>query len=183
MESPDRSSGILLVTSQSLKVGQNVSFTGTANRVNGEYQVHNVTILDSASGGPLAPLGLTTKTIGSDKAETLNYRGANTTGLLVRIAGEVTGVLSSQEAIYVDDGFGYQDGVGGFSGIRVQFPSSVSLPSVGDIVMMMGISRVEEITLSSSGDVNGVSCPAGTAVYVPEVWVRGAGDISDIGQK
>ena len=83
----------------------------------------------------------------------------------------------------MDDGRGYQDGVGGVLGIRVHVPSCVSLPSVGDIVMVTGISRVEEIALTSAATVNGASYTAGTPVYVPGIWVRNASDISDIGQQ
>ena len=54
---------------------------------------------------------------------------------------------------------------------------------MGDIVMLTGISRVEQITLASAGTVNGVAYPAGTVLYIPGIWVRGANDISDIGQQ
>ena len=83
----------------------------------------------------------------------------------------------------MDDGRGYQDGVGGFLGIRVHIPSGVSLPSKCDTVTVTGISRVEQVTLASSGTVDGVSCPAETVLYVLGIWVRGANDISDIGQQ
>lgn len=184
VESADRSAGIKLVTSQPLSVGQRVCFTGVTGRVNGEYQISNVTFMDSAAGTPLAPLMMTTKTIGNDRTETLNYGGVNTTGLLVRIVGTVTGVVSSQRVVYVDDGYGFEDGVFsalGILGIRVHVPLGVSLPPKYGTVMVTGVSRVEQITLSSPGEVNGDLWPAGTVLYVPGIWVRGASDIAYIG--
>lgn len=180
VESADRSSGIKLITSQALAVGQIVSFTGVTGRVGGEYQISNVTFVNSAAGVPLTPLGMTTKTIGNDMTESLKYSGINTTGLLVRFAGTVTAVMSSQRVVYVDDGFGYADGIGGSTGIRVQLPSGVSLPSQNHLVTVTGISRVVPVTLTGAATVNGVSYPAGTVLYVPGVWVRNTNDIKTI---
>ncbi len=178
VESADRSSGIELVTNQALSVGQVVSFTGTTGMVGGEYQVNNVTFTGIAAGTPLTSLFMTSKTIGSDLTETLSYVGLNTTGLLVKMAGNLTGVIPSQHIAYVDDGFGYQDGVGPVLGIRIHIPAGITLPAYG-YVTVTGISRVEQITIPGSGwvYVNGYLCAAGTVVYVPGIWVRDANDI------
>lgn len=108
---------------------------------------------------------------------TLNYIGMNTTGLLVRVAGKVTGVISSQRLIYVDDGLNYKDGVGPVLGIRTHIAVGVSLPSANKKVIITGVVRVEQITLTTWGNVNGDWYPAGTVVYVPSIWVRDANDI------
>ncbi len=132
VESSNRGSGITLVTSQALSVGQAVSFTGYTQRVGGEYQISNVTFLSIGPGRPLTPLGVTSKTLGNDLTESLSYYGINTTGLLVRMAGQVTGLISSQRIVYVNDGFNYEDGVWPLRGIRVHIPAGVKLPEEWD---------------------------------------------------
>ena len=177
VESADRSSGIKLLTSQSLAVGQRVSFTGTVARAGGEFQIGNVSLLSIADGSTLAPLGMTTRTIGNDPTEYLNYVGLNTTGLLVRFAGKVTGVGGTERIIYVDDGRNYQDGLMPVFGIRVYVPDGVALPAKGKKIVVTGISRVERFTLTAGAEVNGLLYSAGTVIYVPSVWVRDASDL------
>ena len=109
--------------------------------------------------------------------ESLIYSGINTTSLLVRLAGKVKGVVSSQELVYVDDGFGFEDGVGPVLGMQVHVPSGVSLPSKNRFVIVTGISRVKQITLTYWGEVNGDYWPPGTVLYVPGIWFRDANDI------
>lgn len=180
VESSDRSSGIRLVTSQALNVGDQITFTGTFSRVNGEYQISGVSFLSINSGNPLKPLYFISNCIGNDRTESLNYLGLNTTGLLIRTAGKVTGTISSQKIFYVDDGYRYQDGVGPVYGLRVHYPSGVTLPRLGKWVSVTGIYRVEKITLTGWGDVNGDWYPSGTILYVPSIWVRNASDIKDL---
>ena len=95
----------------------------------------------------------------------------------MRLAGKVTGVISSQKLIYADDGFNYQDGVGPVLGIRVHVPTGVTLPATKKNVIITGISRVDKLTLTDWGCVNGDWYPAGTTLYVPSIWVRDAGDL------
>ena len=140
-----------------------------------------MTLLDSSAATPLTPLFMTTKTIGNDPTETLNYTGINTTGLLVRIAGTVTGVVPSENVVYVDDGASYMDGIFPVLGIEVHVPSGVSLPQEYDTVIVTGISRVQAVTLLSQGQLKDGWWPAGTVLYVPGVWARDVNDISDIG--
>lgn len=177
VESADRCSGIKVVTGQPLAVGQQARITGTIQRIGGEYEIDVTSITNVNSGTPLSPVCVTTRSIGNDPTETLNYIGMNTTGLLVRVAGKVTGVISSQRLIYVDDGLNYQDGVGPVLGIRTHIPVGVSLPSTNKKVIITGVVRVEQITLTTWGNVNGDWYPAGTVVYVPSIWVRDANDI------
>ena len=165
------------LTSEALTVGQRVSFTGKVGRIDGEYQISCVTFEEISSGTVLSPLGVTTKAIGNDPTETLNYIGINTTGLLVRICGKVDAKISIDNVIYVDDGGNYQDGVGPFHGIRVRCPEGVALPSKGQRVVITGISRVHLHVLTEWGEVNGDWYPPGTAVYVPSIWVRDSADI------
>lgn len=179
VESSNRSSGIKLVTSESLSVGQSVQFAGTTGRVDGEHQISGVTFLDIASGTPIGPLTMSSKCIGNDFAENLNYVGLNTTGLLIRYAGKVTLKSTSQKFIYVDDGFGFADGLSPlFLGIRVRIPAGVAVPDKNRNVVITGISRVEKFTLPvGGGEVNGDWYPEGTTVYVPTVWARHSADV------
>lgn len=179
IESPDRSSGIRLITSENLQVGDRVSVLGNKRRVNGEYIMDNPTILSKSTYCPLDPVFLTTRSLGNDLDEMLEYVGINTTGLLVRIAGKVTNVFSDSHVIYVDDGFGYEDGLlmNQLRGIRVKLPASVTLPTKGKHAIVTGIARVEKYTLTNYGEVNGYWREPGTELYVPSVWVR---DIADL---
>ncbi|MBI2844077.1 MAG: hypothetical protein HYX78_11815 [Armatimonadetes bacterium] len=177
VESTDRSSGIKLLTTQTVEVGDRVILIGVVERVNGEYQLTDVAFTEKIGGEPLLPVGVTTRAIGNDPTEFLSYMGINTTGLLVRLAGKVTGKSTLEGLIYVDDGFGYQDGVFPTRGIRVHLPSGITLPSTGTRVVVTGICRVQAFTLPDYREVNGDWYPPGTVVYVPSVWVRDSRDI------
>lgn len=178
VESSDRSSGVRLVTSQPLNVGDAVVFTGSANRINGEYQITGVSFSSISPATPLRPLFMTSRTIGNDRMEMLAYSGIDTTGLLVRMCGYVTAVLPLSNVVYVSDGSPYADGVGPFDGIRVRVPSTVQFPAEGDYVAVTGISRVEKLSLTQTWtEVNDYWYPVGTTVYVPSVWARSASDI------
>lgn len=122
---------------------------------------------------------LTTRSLGNDLDEMLEYVGINTTGLLVRIAGKVTNVFSDSRVIYVDDGFGYEDGLllNQLRGVRVKLPATVTLPTKGQRAIITGIARVEKFTLTSYGEVNGYWREPGTELYVPSVWVRDSVDV------
>ena len=177
VESADRSSGVRLLTNQALNIGDRVTFTGTVGRVNGEYQLSGVSFLSTASGTPLTPLYMTSYCIGNDWGESLHYVGMNTTGLLVKTSGNVTGTITSQQLFYIDDGGMYQDGVGPVLGLRVHVPVGVTIPRVGKRVVVTGISRVEKYTLTAWGMVNGDWYPSGSILYVPSIWARSASDV------
>jgi len=170
VEAPDRSSGIRVITDELLYVGQSVDVTGCVRRINGEWQIAGAEITAIREGTPLAPLWFTTKTLASDPSETLNYTGINTTGLLVKITGRVTGIPADERVVYIDDGCGLQDGIGGYAGLRVQVPPYAVIPAVDETVSMTGIHRVSRFTLASEAEVNGQTYAAGTAVYVPFLW-------------
>lgn len=176
--SPDRSSGVKLITDRALMVGQRVSFIGMLSRVDGEYQMADLEFLEMAPGTPIAPLLMNSTAIANDRTQTLNYAGLNTTGLLVRTAGVVTSQFADECFFYIDDGDGYRDGTSPYStGIRVYVPFGVDVPEEGDQAIVTGISRVQKVTLNEGGDVNGNWYPPGTLVYIPSIWVRDADDI------
>ena len=179
IESPDRTSGIRLLTSEDFDIGDVVSVMGNRQRIDGEYVIDNPTILGSSSGEPLDPLFMNTRIIGNDLDEMLEYTGINTTGLLVRIAGKVTNVFTDSRVVYVDDGVGLSDGLllNLLKGIRVKVPEGVTLPVKGKRVVVTGISRVEKFVLTDYGEVNGYWREPGTTVYVPSIWVRDSADL------
>ncbi|MBI2844791.1 MAG: hypothetical protein HYX78_15465 [Armatimonadetes bacterium] len=177
VESSDRSAGIKLITTRGLSVGQRIEMTGLVRRIKGEREICLTKINSVIEGSPLSPVGMNSSTIGNDRTETLKYTGLDTTGLLIRYWGTVTGVSSSQRVIYVDDGGSYQDGLVPYRGLRVKIAANASLPAKGSRVAITGVSRVEEHTLVCGGEVNGDWYPSGTVVYVPAIWTRDASDI------
>lgn len=166
VESSNRASGIRLITETNALRGYNVRYTGMVNRVDGEWRMESLDLLGSVQATELAPLAMPNRSIGNDPALDLNYTGLNTTGLLVKTWGMITAVYPAENVIYVDDGSGCLDSLGGHKGIRVQVPSGVTVPGVGGYIGVTGISRVEKHTT-----------PGGAEVYVPSVWVRDAGDL------
>lgn len=180
VESSNRCAGIKLVTDRSLNRGDRVKFSGVVDRENGECWITNVVFSDITGGQELSPVGVTTREVGNDPTEFLDYQGINITGLLVRMAGEVNGVVSLERVIYVNDGFNYQDGVGPVRGIRVHIPENMTMPTKikGKSVVVTGILRVEKHVISSDySEVNGDFYPRGTVIYVPSIWVRDAEDL------
>jgi len=176
VESPDRSAGIKLITSQSLTLGQKTEFAGVVGRMDGEYQISNVSFRSITAGSVIAPVWMSTRGIGNDRTESLNYAGINTTGMLVRVAGRLTSVVKAQNVGYLDDGAGYQDGIGPSLGMLIHFPAGVTR-SVNSNVIITGISRVEKHTPTHPSIVNGATYPAGTVIYVPSVWPRDSNDV------
>ena len=177
IEDEQRCSGIKLITTQTLNIGQRVSLTGTLRRTNGEWQIDTPSISLIEAGLPIEPLGMTTKCLANDPAENLQYQGVNTTGLLVRTYGKVTGVVSEDRIAYIDDGSGRTDGLSSFTGLRVRVPAGAELPTEGDRVIVTGISRVEKKTLASDAYVNGTLRLKGSVIYVPSLWPRTTNDL------
>jgi hypothetical protein len=125
---------------------------------------------------PLTPIVLPISSIANDRQECLNYIGLNTTGMLVKTWGKVTGAAST-DVFYVDDGSKYQDGIGLTYGIRVHVPSGTTLPDTGSAVFVTGISRPERTTLTTATTVNGRAYAAGSVIYVPSIWARTVSDV------
>lgn len=169
VESSDRSAGLMVVTNEPLSPGKQVKCSGTLGRVNGEYRITGATFQEIVDGTALSPLFMTTRTICSDPTETLTYSMINTTGLLVRTYGRVTGVITGQEVAYLDDGWNYQDIYGPVVGLRFHVGTGVSTSWNNQRICVTGISRVTKFTLSIWVNVNGDWYPPGTVLYVPYV--------------
>ena len=124
---------------------------------------------------------MTTKTIGNDPTETLNYAGINTTGLLVSIRVR-SQVFAFGECSLCGRRFRLHGrnppGVGNRGPLPCgRGPCRRSI----DTVMVTGISRVEAVKLLSPGRLKDGSQLGERWLYIPGVWVRDANDISDIG--
>lgn len=145
--------------------------------VDGEWQVDSVNMVNIASGDPLAPLGLTSRAIATDPTQTLSYIGLNTSAMLVRTWGKVTGADEGASVFYLDDGGDLRDGLTGHAGLKIQAPAGMDLPDVDANVTVTGISRVEVHTLAAYSYVNGQLYAPGTTVYVPVIWIRDADDV------
>lgn len=176
VEAADRSSGIRVYATQGFNLGDRLSFVGTVYRPNGEYAIDVPQFNSVTPGEPLKPIGLTISGLANDRLENLHYVGLNTTGMLVRTQGMVTGAVDSR-IFYIDDGSGYRDGAGSLSGIRVHVPSGAAVPQTDQRVLVTGISRPESTVLTNGGTVNGIWYPPGSIVYLPSIWTRGDGDI------
>jgi hypothetical protein len=81
-------------------------------------------------------------------------------------------VLADECAIYVDDGCGYQDGLGLFKGIRVQFPNGADLSQLPGRVTITGISRIEKFAVAAQSCGKSKGKKRAEDVYVPSIWVR-----------
>lgn len=107
----------------------------------------------------------------------MDYFGINTTGLLIRFVGKITGRNTLTHLVYVDDGWGYQDGFFPTIGVQVHIPAGVALLLTGKKVIVTGISRVQSYTLAEWREVNGDWYLPGTIIYMPSIWARDAEDI------
>jgi hypothetical protein len=148
IEDPDRTSGIRVATNQSgFAIGDRVNVTGTiSTRVLSGYpserQVSATSITKVSSGTPLKPLAMSCKAVGGATVGLLpgvkDGVGTNNMGLLVRIFGRVTKIVSSY--IFVDDGSNVENvsGSGPEVGVMVRCATTPTFP-VGSVVAVTGI--------------------------------------------
>ncbi len=111
VEDPLRTSGIKVMSSASVAVGDAVSLIGTVATVDGERCICGATITSRASADEITPLGMPGKALALGK-------GPDVTGLLVRIFGTVSYRAPNGSYIYVDNGSELRDGTGQ-QGVRV----------------------------------------------------------------
>lgn len=121
LEDPDRFTAIRVQAASELEPDDLVSVMGTMGLTNdGERAILDPVFPDpTETGNPIMPVVMLAKTAGGGTQGktpgTTGGVGLNTTGLLVKIAGKVSLVVS--DGFYLDDGSGLNDGVG--SGIKV----------------------------------------------------------------
>ena len=147
VQDPERMSGIRVVNpGAGYSVGRRINITGTmgSRMQNGyvaERQITGATLSLVSSGTAPRPLFLNCASVGGPALSPTipgvlgATTGLNNMGLLVKIAGKVTGVFSN--FVYVDDGTGvHQDS--GIAGVMVECPSTPTVVP-GNIVSAVGI--------------------------------------------
>ncbi len=173
VEEPDRSGGIRVATAQAgLVVGDRVNVAGSMGTriVSGcvsERQTTATSVTKTSSGAPLAPIAMSCGAVGGAAIPPLipgvrDSAGANNMGLLVKVVGKVTKILSTY--IFVDDGSRVANvsGSGPEVGVMVKLPAAPVFP-VGSMVSVTGI-------------VEG-SIPTGWTTNRPYLRARDAGDV------
>lgn len=150
---PDRSSGIGVIGSDSVSVGDRVAVYGKTCVVDRE-----AVILGSASGAlsgaPPTPFAMNNNTSGGsgagiqdsvvdDARLELSARGLCGVGCLVRLSGRARYVEPSGSFFYLDDGSGIYDG-SGHTGIRVD-THRLPAPVEGSFACVSGIMSVTDI--------------------------------------
>jgi hypothetical protein len=144
IEEDDRTAGICVPTASSFDEAAIVTVTGILATIGGERQITNATVsVIPGTGTVPPPLGLTLATLGGSSASTYvpgvtGGLGLNNLGLLVRVCGKVMTSAGSSFTLY--DGSLSEN-------IEVICPSGVTLPTVGK---MVGVTGISSCTLSGS---------------------------------
>ena len=153
IEKRDRTSGIRVESSGLASVGDVVTIIGNiATNPNGERVIKNATILCTAAGTPLVPVGMSCASVGgSDYLGLYNVGqrgviggiGPNNIGLLVRVWGRVSAIQdgSGSTVYYINDGSLPEPG------LKLDL-HQLTPPSSGRYALVTGISSCEQ---SSSG--------------------------------
>ena len=150
VEEEDRSSGIRIAgTGAGLAVGDVVNVSGTVSMryvsgVASERYLTSASFTRVSSGTPLKPLAMSCLAVGGGAAPPYLPGvidatgrpgvGTNTIGLLVKVAGKVTAVVSNY--VWIDDGSHIPD-YGGRIGVLLNCPSAAGI-SVGNYVSAVG---------------------------------------------
>ncbi len=143
VEEQDRTAGIFVRTyNASVKIGQLVQVKGVMAMAGIEREVMNpsVTVI-YGSAAPIKPLAMSNRMIGGGEGGlyvegVTGACGLTNLGLLVKTWGKVTGVQAGQKPHFtLDDGSGV--------GVKVAVADDASLPSIGDIVVVTGVSCID----------------------------------------
>ncbi|MBI2844366.1 MAG: hypothetical protein HYX78_13275 [Armatimonadetes bacterium] len=137
VESTDRLSGLLVISSKTVQEGNSVTVRGSMASAGGERRMIAASVDIGASTRTPAPLLMTNRDVGGSAlgSYTLGITGANglnNIGLLVRTTGKVTEL--GTDSFCIDDGSGVNLKVSG---------SGLYLPQKGTKVAVTGISSIE----------------------------------------
>gem|GEM_PF-3446642 len=155
VQSQDRSSGIVVVGTPNVHVGDRCTVVGDLATLDGSRRLVNPVVSGISTGETPRPLGVTNLGLGggesglqsgvvNDASAGKNAAGLSNTGLLVRVCGRVTskGTGANSGLFYLDDGSGLDDGTtwNGLPnvGVRVVRTGPVA---VGDYEAVTGISN------------------------------------------
>lgn len=149
---PARINGIKVIfPNPTVKEGQFVKVTGVLTTLNDERQLINASVSSSllaAAAASVQPLAMPNTTVGGGPvgqwtSNVKNGVGLSNVGLLVRTWGKVTATGTSPYPYFmIDDGSRV--------GVKVRIDSSGSLPTVGKVVTVTGISTVEVVGTTRS---------------------------------
>jgi len=148
VQEPNRSCGIrvdLGSLQPSVSIGSLVTVSGILQTVGGERTILNSVITITGSTSAPLPLCMPNRdvgggTLGGYVPGITDGVGLNNIGLLIRTWGKVTAVLP--DCFYINDGSTWHSGSGAL-GIKVLTKESLPRPSVGDYVIVTGISSLE----------------------------------------
>lgn len=129
VEDADRTSGIKIVGSQSVSVGDVVTVKGELGTADNERYITADSVQVTGTGQVKA-LGLNGRAFGGGV-------GLSNIGLLTTLCGTVTAVSSDQTYCYVDDGSGVSNETG-TTGLKVVLPATKK-PVQGDYVTCVGV--------------------------------------------
>ena len=150
VETPDRSNGLMVISSEQVTPGEVVTVRGVMTTLNAERRFIASTVLHDGTRPHLEPVAMPNRQlggggVGSATPGVTGGAGLNNTGLLVSTWGVVTAV--GADHLYIDDGSDLADGTGS-SGVRVVCdPTGYG---VGDRLVVTGISSCFE---TLAGDI------------------------------
>ena len=138
VQEPDRSSGIRVLGTLDVQVGDTVTVAGNVGVAYKEAYLNNPRLLSRTPGEAPLPVAMNNRATGGGacglQPAVLNKpgefaAGVSTVGLLVRTAGTVTYVDPGSDFVYIDDGSNLADGYGK-SGVRVSL-AACPTPALG----------------------------------------------------
>jgi len=124
IEEPNRSSGIKVLTSAAVNVGDSVRIEGEMGTTDTERHVKASSVTVLSSGNQIKPVAITGRT--ADASE-----GLSAIGLFVAAFGEVKVVNPAAHHIAIQDG-------GSDPWVILSYPDGITLPEVGDYVVGFG---------------------------------------------
>jgi len=153
IENSQRTCGIQVRYSATLPtVGQELIVTGTLETDSSTHERYiQASLLEPTAVKTVKPVGMTTRFLGGEEMGLQEgvYRGLgiNNVGLLVRVAGKLTGVASDASYLYLSDGSGAHDG-GTYPGVKIDLSGvpfwERAVYYVGDRVAVTGVSSMYE---------------------------------------
>ncbi|HUV05365.1 MAG TPA: hypothetical protein VMX94_09685 [Armatimonadota bacterium] len=150
IEAADRSAGIRVATSQTVREGDRATVSGSLATLNGERRINAMNVAIVSSGNTLpGPLGMIQGSFGT---------GLDSTGLLMKLWGRVTAAPSGSGYFYLDDGSALNDD-SAYTGIRIlgappNDPGSKYLAVIGIAgVEMLGSWPIRAIRTRRAADI------------------------------
>lgn len=174
VESVNRISGMLLAGMGPMPVGKRLSIHGLTS--GSEMSMYE--IVSAVDGDPLAPLGVTSLSLGPKPIDPETSQGLDMTGILVKLVGKVTAVDTEQRIMYVDDGGTLRLDGASARGIKVYIPEGMDISEEHSVVAVTGVGMREEASLAEQVKIGQRIYFAGTPVTTTSIVCREAADIT-----